>query len=498
MEKERVRVDFSDYGQGEQPISPSYFNANLAPVPKSAKDWNWFNFTTVWAGMVHNVVQFEVAGLLTFEFGPVIALLVTGLAYGTELIAMYLNGHMGAKWGLPFPSAVRPSFGVIGSYLPVLFRAFSALFFFAVQTYVGATLMNSVLMLAFPPWGALTEPVLGMPLNTAISFLVFWCVNVLALFRGMKEVKYFELILGPGIILSFALLFLYGVHLAGGLGPLFSQEASSSGEVTPYGIALATASLAGAYSTLVLNVMDFTRFAKSQKDQIIGQALGFPVTFVAFSFLAVGTISTVVRVFDIPQSEAMKYVNPVNIMWLFSQNKALAIGIGIVLITATIGVNVAANLVSPVYDVIAIFPRLNWREASFAAAFAGALFAPWLWYNNASSIFGALNLLGAALGSVAGVMMVDYWLIKRRSIDLASVFRRGGNYWYKAGVNVKALAAMLVGATVPFVGYAAGVKFLYDFGWYLSLFISGISYLLLWVLKPQAGNSLYERKRIRT
>ncbi|MGC8630952.1 MAG: cytosine permease [Thermoprotei archaeon] len=480
--KDDVPLDLSDYGQGQVDVSSSYFNQNLAPVPKASKDWNWFNFTTVWAGMVHNVVQFEIAGLLTFEFGPVIALLITGLAYGTELFAMYLNGHMGAKWGLPFPTSVRPSYGILGSYLPVLLRAFSALFFFSIQTYVGATLINSVLSLIFPAWSSLKLNLVGMPLNMLISFSVFWMINVFALFKGMKEVKYFELVLGPAILLSFILLFAYGTYLAHGLGPLFALSVKPEIAATPYNIGLAAASLAGAYSTLVLNVMDFTRFARTQKDQIIGQALGFPVIFVAFSFLAVGTISTVIYVFHIPFSQAINYVNPVNIMYLFSGNKLFSLLIGITLVAATVGVNVAANLVSPVYDVLSLLPRMSWKGASVTAATVGIFFAPWLWYNSASNIFGALNLLGTALGSVAGVMMVDYWVIRRRIINIEGLFKPRGQYWYRKGVNYRAIAATMTGSVVPVLGYALNLSFLYDFGWYLSLGIGGLSYLIFELL----------------
>jgi len=479
---DQVELDLSDYGQGKKVVAKKYFNPNLAPVPKETKNWNWFNFTTVWAGMVHNVVQFEIAGLLTFEFGPVIALVVTALAYGTELIAMYLNGHLGTKWGLPFPTSVRPSYGIIGSYIPAMLRAFSALFFFSVQTYVGATLINSMLTLLYPPWSSFNLVLAGIPANLAICFAVFWVINVLVMFKGMEEVKRFELVMGPAILVSFLVLFGYGISLAHGLGPLFAPM-SPEIPATPYDLALATASLAGAYSTLVLNVMDFTRFARKQKDQVIGQAIGFPLLFVAFSFLAIGTVSATISFFHVPASQAVTYVNPVNIMFLFSKNVLISMALGATLVGATVGVNVAANLVSPVYDVIALVPRLSWKAAAIAASAIGVLFAPWLWYNSATSILGILNLLGATLGSVAGVMMADYWIVRRRLIDLAGAFEYKGPYWYFMGVNPKALLATALGSLIPILGYLSGTTILYDFGWYFSLAVGGASYVALSLTK---------------
>ncbi|WP_449462128.1 cytosine permease [Tardisphaera miroshnichenkoae] len=477
--KEGAALDLQDYNQGTANVDQRYFNENLAPVPRGSRDWSWVNFTTVWAGMVHNVVQFEIAGLLTFEFGPIIALVVTALAYGTELVAMYLNGHMGAKWGIPFPTSIRASYGIKGSYVPIVLRAFSALFFFAIQTYVGATLISSVMGLYFPWWSSLTQNVIGMPLNLAISFVAFWFINLLALFRGMKEVKYFELVLGPVILASFVGMMAYGLYLAHGLQALTYVSSLAHPSATPYSMALAVASLAGAYSTLVLNIMDFTRFAKSQRDQVIGQAIGFPVIFVAFSFVAAGTISSIIYVFHVPSSEAMTYVNPVNIMYLLSSNKLISAAIGLTLIAATVGVNVAANLVSPVYDVLSFFPRLNWRKAAVLASLLGVAFAPWYWYTSASNILSALNVLGSALGSVAGVMMVDYWIIRKRNLSLADLFQRGGAYWYKNGINAAALVATVAGAVIPISGALLGVGPLSDFGWYLALFVGGGIYLVL-------------------
>ncbi|MGC8615035.1 MAG: cytosine permease [Thermoprotei archaeon] len=477
--EDALELDLEDYNQGNVRVSSKYFNENLAPLPKKLKDWTWVNFTTVWAGMVHNVVQFEIAGLLTFEFGPLVALLVTGAAYGTELFAMYLNGHMGTKWGIPFPTSVRSTYGIRGSYIPVVLRAFSALFFFAVQTYVGATMINSVMGLYFPWWSSMKADVLGMHLNLAISFLLFWLANLLALFKGMREVKYFELVLGPAILAAFVGMMVYGLYLAHGIEPLFYLSSIRHVNATPYALLLATASLAGAYSTLVLNIMDFTRFARSQRDQVIGQAIGFPGIFVAFSLIAAGTISSLIYVFHVPYSEAMTYVNPVNIMYLFSTNKLLSAGIGITLIAATLGVNVAANLVSPVYDVLSLFPRLNWRKAALLASAMGFFFAPWYWYTNASNIMGALNLLGSALGSVAGVMMVDYWIIRGTKISLKDLFSRSGAYWYRDGLNYLALAATAAGSIVPLAGAIFGIGFLSDMGWYLALAIGASSYLLL-------------------
>ena len=345
-EVSNIKLDLSDYGQGQVAIPPKYYNENLIPVPKALKNWNWINYTTIWAGMSHNVVAFELAGLLTFEYGAPLALFIIGFAYGTLLIALYLNGHIGAKWGIPYPVAVRPMFGLKGAALPVVMRAAVALFWFAVQTYVGGTIIDAVISVFYPSWETLTTNILGMPEHLAISFFIFWLLNVIVLFRGMNEVKNFELVAGPLIVATLGGLFAYGIERAHGLGPLFAV----TGSATPSEIGLAIASMAGVWATLVLNIPDFTRFSKSQKDQFIGQAIGLPVVVTLFSFIAVGITSTMIYLYHIPSSQAINYVNPVNIMYLFTGNSLLALITGVSLIIATVSVNVAANIVSPVYD----------------------------------------------------------------------------------------------------------------------------------------------------
>ncbi|MFP3202724.1 MAG: cytosine permease [Sulfolobus sp.] len=479
---DNVTLDLSDYNQGIHEIPKTFYNPNLIPLPKSMKNWTWINYTTIWAGMVHNVVQFEIAALLTFEFGPILALLITGLAYGTQLVVMYLNGHIGAKWGIPYPIAIRPMYGIKGSMIPVILRAFVALFWFAVQTYAGGTIVDAVLSIFIPSWNTLTLNVLGMPENLALSFLIFWGINVIVLFKGMNEVKYFELIVGPLIMLIFGWLAYYGITLSHGIGNIFSVKPEL--EPTFNQISISIGALVGAYSTLALNIMDFTRFSKTQKDQIVGQTIGFPIMFIIFTFLVAIIVSTMMYAFKIPYSSAMTYINPVNIMYLFTHNPLITLILGITLIFATVGVNTAANLVSPIYDFISLFPRRlkSWNRAAIIASLVGVTYAPWIWFNNATSIFNALNILGTSLGAVAGVMIAKYWILDKSRISLVDLFKPQGVYWYKNGISIKALASTLIGGLIPLIGIVIPqLTIIYTFGWYVAIITSMISYFALTV-----------------
>ncbi|ARM75419.1 cytosine permease [Acidianus manzaensis] len=475
-----INLDISDYNQGKHVIPESYYNPNIAPLPKGVKTWNWINFTTIWAGMVHNVVQFELAGLLTFELGAPLALTIIAIAYGTLLIALYLNGHIGAKWGIPYPTAVRPMFGIKGARIPVIIRAISALFWFALQTYIGGTIINAVLGIFFPAWNSLTTNVIGMPENIAISMLIFWSLNVLVLFRGMNEIKDFELIIGPIIMITIGGLFVYSLSLSHGLGPLFAVKGYEAPTIS--NILLAVSSFAAAYSTLALNIPDFTRFSKSQKDQFIGQAIGLPVLLTLWSFIAIGLSSTMIYLYHVPMSEAINYVNPVYIMFLLTKNSILSLIVGISFIIATISVNIAANMVSPVYDLISLFPKKisTWGKASILAALVSFLYAPWLWYNNAGTVENILGLIGSGLGAVAGIMIADYWILSKKHISLVDLFMPTGKYWYLKGYNIKALLSMSIGFLVPVIGFIIPqLNFLYDYGWYMAVLLSLSIYIIL-------------------
>jgi len=473
---DQIEIDLKDYNQGTSKVTDEFYNPNIAPLPKSQKTWTWVNYTTIWAGMIHNVPAFMLAGLLTFEFGTPLALFIIAFAYSTLLIALYLNGHIGAKWGIPYPSSIRPMFGIKGSRIPVIMRAISALFWFAVESYAGGLILDATISAFFPSWQYMSMNFLGMPLHMTISFFTFWVLNVLVLFKGMNEVKNFELIAGPLVLLTLGGLLAYAIMQAHGLPLIRGYETPTISSV-----ALGISTMAGFWATLVLNIPDFTRFSRSQKDQLVGQAIGLPILTLLFSFVAVGLTSTMIYLYHIPSSEALQYANPVNIMYLFTNNPVLTLVTGVSLVIATISVNVAANIVSPVYDLISLFPRkLDWGKSALIAAIVSLFYVPWLWYSNSSSIENVINLIGAGLGSVAGVMIAHYWILDKTEISLIDLFKPNGKYWYTLGYNVEGIIAMIVGFLVPVLGFLIPtLSFLYSYGWYLSFFISMGTYLLI-------------------
>lgn len=456
-------------------LDPNLYNRDLAPVPKEERNWNWVNYSTVWMGMVHNIVAYTTAaGLLGLGMSPLQAILTVTVANIVLIAAMWANSVAGAKYGVPFPVLLRAAFGRNGAQIPVFIRAFVAIFWFAVQTYAGSLAVGAIMGELVPGWSSLDATFLGMGINGWISFLVFWALHAYVIFHGMERVRFFELWAGPVVIVLGMLLVVWAANVAGGIAPLFDQPSSlSAGEFWPLFVVSVTG-LVSVWSTLVLNIPDFTRFSRSQKDQMVGQAIGLPLTTILFSIMSIAITAGSVVAFGEP------IYDPVALLQRFENPAILFVGAGTILI-ATLSVNVAANIVSPAYDLVNMFPRrLTFVSAGLISIVIGFLFAPWTWYQDAEVIFSVLGYIGGALGPVGGIMLADFYLVRRRHYDLRSFYVRGGEYEYTNGWNLRAVAATALGLIVSFVGLVIQpLAVLLDYSWFVGLAVAFVAYSLL-------------------
>ncbi|WP_445505475.1 NCS1 family nucleobase:cation symporter-1 [Niallia sp. 03091] len=455
---------------------PSLYNEDLAPVPKEKRNWNWLNYTTVWMGMVHNIVAYETAGsLLGLGMNVWQALGTVIFANIILIIAMWLNSSSGAKYGLPFPVLVRASFGYNGAQFPIIIRGFVAIFWFAVQAYAGSKAVGAVLGVLIPGWNSLSDiHVIGMGLNDAIAVALFWILHAVIISHGMERVKFFELWAGPLVIVLGLGLVIWAIIVSKGVGPLFSEPSTLSGGEFWNVFWISVTGLVGTWATLILNVPDFTRFSRSQKDQVIGQGIGLPGTAIIFSIMSIITTSGTIIAFGRP------IWNPVELLQTFDNPIVLILG-AFTLLIATLSVNVAANVVSSAYDLVNLFPKkLTFVKAGIISIVLAVLFMPWLWFNNAGTIFNVLGAIGGALGPVAGIMIADYYIVKRKKYDLASFYKKTGDYAYKKGYNPKAFIALVIGLIASFIGLMVpALKDLYTYSWFLGIGFGFISYIVL-------------------
>jgi nucleobase:cation symporter-1, NCS1 family len=384
------------------------------------------------------------------------------------LVPMLLNAHAGTKYGIPFPVFVRASFGVRGANIPAVLRALVACGWFGIQTWIGGQAIHSMLQIL---WPAASDPRVVW-----ICFGAFWLLNIFVIWKGIDTIKFLEGI-GAPFMLGVGLLMLWWItNKAGGFGPVLGAPSKfqDTGAFLTFFIPSLTA-MVGFWATVALNIPDFTRYAKSQRDQVLGQALGLPAAMTLYSFIGVAVTSASVVLFG----EAIW--DPVALIGRFHQPLVAFIAL-IAILVATLNTNVAANVVSPSNDFSNLNPRLiSFRTGGFITGIVGVLMMPWRLLSDFSAyIFGWLVGYSGLLGPIAGVMIADYFIVRGRSLNVDDLYRRGGEYEYSKGVHPRALVSLSVGIAVALLGLAIpALRWLYDYAWFVGFAVSAGSYVAL-------------------
>ncbi len=448
---------------------PGLFNEDLAPVPFSQRTWGLYSYASLWVAMSVCIPTYMLAsGLIAGGMNWWEAVGTILLGNLIVLAPMLLNAHAGTKYGIPFPVFVRASFGVRGANLPAVLRALVACGWFGIQTWIGGQAIHSMLEIL---WPAASAPSVGW-----ICFGAFWLLNMVVVWRGIETIRVLEGI-GAPFMLGVGLLLLFWITgKAGGLGPVLSTPSrfQTPAEFVKFFVPSLTA-MVGFWATVALNIPDFTRYAKSQRDQALGQAIGLPAAMTLYSFIGVAVTSASVVLFGEP------IWDPVQLIGRFHQPLIAFVAL-IAILIATLNTNVAANVVSPSNDFSNLNPRLiSFRTGGIITGIAGVLMMPWKLLGDYSSyIFGWLVGYSGLLGPVAGTMIADYFLVRRRNLNVADLYRRGGEYEYANGVNPKALVSLGLGVLVALVGLAVpALRFLYDYAWFVGFFVSALVYTML-------------------
>jgi len=448
----------------------SLYNEDLAPVPLEKRTWGIYNYASLWVAMSVCIPTYMLAsGLIAGGMSWKQAIGTILLGNLIVLIPMLLNAHAGAKYGIPFPVFVRASFGVRGANVPAVLRAIVACGWFGIQAWIGGQAIYSMLTILVPGLAA-------TPLVPWLCFFAFWLLNMAVIWRGIEAIKVLEGV-GAPFMLGIGLLLLWWItRKAGGLGPVLSTPSKfrTSGEFFHFFVPSLTG-MVGFWATVALNIPDFTRYAKSQRAQAVGQALGLPPAMTLYSFIGVAVTSASVVLFG------QAIWDPVKLLGQFHQPVVASIAL-VALLVATLNTNVAANVVSPSNDFSNLNPRLiSFRTGGFITGVAGLLMMPWKLLSDFNSyIFGWLVGYSGLLGPVAGIMIADYFLLRKTNLDLRDLYRRGGAYEYKNGVNAKAMISLAAGVAVALSGLAVPeLRPLYDYSWFVGFLIAGGFYCVL-------------------
>jgi nucleobase:cation symporter-1, NCS1 family len=473
--------------------SPLY-NEDLAPTGPERRTWTTYNIAALWIGMSIVITTYLLAsGLMAAGMNWWQALLTISLGNIIVLIPMVLNAHAGTKYGVPFPVFVRASFGVRGANFAAIARALVACGWFGIQTWLGGAALDALVTAAWGGWANVTG-------HTFIAFIVFWAIQLVIILTGIEGVKWFESLSAPLLLGGSIALLIWGFVAGGGVGNVFSTSAELQQGNAPFW-ALFFPSLAanvGYWITLSLNIPDFTRYAKTQRSQVIGQALGLPLTMTAFSFIGIAVTAATVVVFG----EAI-WDPVVLITRLTSGIPLLLILAMFVIAIAQISTNMAANVVSPSFDFSNLAPRfISFRTGGIITAIIGVVSFPWLILQTVGSyVFTWLVGYGSLLGAIGAVMIVDYWIVRRRQLDLAELYKMDGKYSYSGGWNWRAIAAVFIGvipvipgflkaaSTPDFAGVFSNPTFiesLYNYGLFFTFGVAGLAYLALSMIGGRA------------
>ena len=452
--------------------SPLY-NEDLAPVPLARRTWSPSNYAALWVSMAHCIPTYMLAsGLMTSGMNWWQALVTILLGNTIVLVPILLNSHPGTKYGIPFPVFARAAYGTSGSNLPALMRALVACGWFGIQAWIGGEALQTFLGALIPGWGGLLGPGFGGHTTTEwLSFLLFWALNIWIIYRGMDLLRKVENWAAPYVLVVTVVLLAWAVNAAHGFGPLLSQPGkfNTLREFMPVFWPSLTAMI-GFWATLSLNMPDFTRFGRSQREQVVGQAVALPTTMFAFAAMGVLITSASAILYGEPIWDPVKLVgrfqNPVVVGFaMFS------------VVVATLAVNIAANVVSPANDFANALPRwISFRTGGLITGIIGILMQPWrLLADPKGYIFAWLVGYSGGLGSIAGVLIADYWIVRRRRLDLADLYLPNGRY---AGWNPAAVIATLVGCALAWGGLVIpALRPLYDYAWFVGFFSAGAIYI---------------------
>ncbi len=483
----------------------SLFNEDLAPVPASRRTWSFWNFAALWISMSACIPTYMLASsLIGGGMNWSQAILTIFLGNVIVLIPMVLNAHAGTRYGIPFPVFCRASFGIRGANIPALLRALVACGWFGIQSWIGGNAIYKILGVFIPAFAS-TAPAtnaLGINLAQFLCFLFFWGVNMWVIYRGIDSIRVLLSIKAPLLIALGLALLAWAYTQAGGFGPILSQPSAFEPGQPKHGqfwtfFVPALTGMIGFWATLSLNIPDFSRYARSQRDQIAGQAVGLPLTMALYSFIGVAVTSATTIIYG------KTIWDPVDVLTRF-KNPAVLIVAMLALCLATLATNIAANVVGPANDFASFAPRqISFRTGGLITGLIGVSIMPWKLVADPSGfIFTWLVGYSALLGPIAGVMIADYFVVRRMRLNVLALYRTEGEYRFHRGYSLAGIGALLLGALPNLPGFLVTVNWLprgrvpallvelYSYSWFIGFALAFLSYLIFRKLSPVPAGGL--------
>ncbi len=475
----------------EQPMNSELYSEDLAPIRQEQRSWGTWNYAALWISMSLCIPTYMLASsLIEGGMNWWQAILTIFLGNAIVLVPMVLNGHAGAKYGIPFPVLARASFGIRGANIPAVLRAIVACGWFGIQTWIGGYALFLMWRVWFPGIENLPEifpSSFDLKTGPAITFILFWLLNMYVVYLGVDSIK--KLLVFKAFFLpvaALALLF-WAINAGNGLGPILAQPSkfASSTEFWHFFFPALTG-MVGFWATLSLNIPDFTRYAKSQRAQIVGQSIGLAPSMTLFSFIGVVVTSATVIIYG------KTIWDPLEVAGKFDSK--ILVSIAMIAVTiSTLATNIAANIVSPANDFANLSPaKINFKTGGYITGIIGILIFPWKLIADPNGyIFTWLIGYSSLLGPIGGIMIVDYFFIRKKELVLNDLYALKGSYTYSSGFNLNALLALLLAILPNIPGFLVTIKVievnvfgtwvsqLYNYAWFVGFIVSGLVYLVL-------------------
>ena len=458
-------------------VSPRLYNADLAPTQRAGRRWTAYSIFTLWANDVHSLGNYAFAiGLFALGLGAWQILLAFLIGALLLFGLLSLSGFMGEKTGVPFPVMSRIAFGIRGAQISAVVRGAVAVVWFGVQTYLASVVARVLLIALFPSLASMnTNDFLGLSTLGWLTFVALWIIQVIIVSYGMDMVRRYEAFAGPIILLTMLCIAVWMFLRAGGSIALSTPASLHGGEMWRE-IFVGAALWVAIYGTFVLNFCDFTRSAKSSRAVVRGNLFGIPVNMLFFGCIVVVLAGAQFKI------NGTIIQSPADIVQTIP-NTFLLVAACLALLVLTVAVNLMANFVAPIYTLANLFPRrLNFRRAGVISGVIGLVILPWNLYNNPAVIEYFLGGLGAILGPLFGVIMTDYWLIRKARVNVPDLYTddTNGDYQYRAGFNPRAIAALAPAAVIAIVlALVPAFHVVSGFSWFFGAGLAALFYFFL-------------------
>jgi NCS1 family nucleobase:cation symporter-1 len=460
-----------------QSTSPRLYNRDLAPTKMEGRRWSGYNIFALWANDVHSLGNYGFAlGLFALGLGGWQILLSLGIGAALLFVLLTISGYMGYTTGVPFPVMSRIAFGVRGAQLPAVIRGGVAIVWFGIQTYLASLVLRVLLIAAAPGLERFDHnSILGLSTLGWLTFGALWLVQTWLVRHGMDMIRKYEAFAGPIILATMAALAGW-IFIKAGASIAWSPDNALTGAAMWRQI-LAGASLwVAIYATFVLNFCDFTRGCKTRRAILGGNFWGIPINVLFFGAIVVVMAGAQFKI------DGQVIASPADIVHAIP-NTAILVAASLSLLILTIAVNLMANFVAPIYALTNLFPtKLNFARAGLVSAVIGLVILPWNLYDSPVVINYFLGGLGALLGPLFGIIVADYWLVRRGKINVPDLYtdEPTGAYHYRHGVNLHAVAAFVPAAVLSlFIAFTPALHAVSPFAWFIGAGLGAVIQLVI-------------------